>query len=196
MITGMCLATTPDAKKDASTSFKAAPSRSDSTSTVDSETSPPFNAMKQQLFKTKMCRHFLNGRCKYSDKCTFSHNQNELTVRGDFSKTKLCKKANCNDSTCGYAHTVKELRVPTSNLCPSVFEHRICTDKSCKYSHNTTYFEELRVAKRSTSSKSIAQTPASTDASSSPSGTPEPLAADLVQALIQMLSLAQTGTQN
>ena len=184
-------------KSEVNTTLKMAPMRSDSTSTVDSDTAP-FNAMKQQLFKTKMCRHFLNGRCKYSVKCTFSHDQRELTIRNDFAKTKLCKKLNCSDLSCGYAHSVSELRVPTAALCPSVASNQPCQDRSCKYSHNTTYFEELQIANRAlqVGSEPTPSTPTldsteSYSGLSTPSAISEPLAADLVQALIHMLSMAK-----
>jgi hypothetical protein len=167
-------------------STKAPVVRSDSTSTVDSE-SFSFNAMKQQLFKTKMCRHFINGRCKYADKCTFSHDQSELTVRTDFAKTKLCKKNACTDPACGYAHSIDELRVPTSSLCSSLVRKGKCDDASCKLSHNTTYFSELQVAKHA-GNVSIAS-PVSTTADDVT--TPTVDTADLVNTLIRMLSMAQ-----
>lgn len=194
---GVKLAMPLRSKSDVSTPLKMAPMRSDSTSTVDSDTAP-FNAMKQQLFKTKMCRHFLNGRCKYSEKCTFSHDHRELTVRNDFAKTKLCKKLNCSDLSCGYAHSVSELRVPTAALCPTVASNQPCRDRSCKFSHNTTYFEELQVANRALQggaepnpSTPTIETAESYSGLSTPSAISEPLAADLVQALIHMLSMAK-----
>ena len=181
------------------TSLKNPPTRSDSTSTVDSD-SFSFNAMKQQLFKTKMCRHFINGRCKYSEKCTFSHDQAELAVRTDFAKSKLCKKTSCVDPACGYAHSVDELRVPTASLCPRTINKGICSDPACKFSHNTTYFDELALAKRVNAGKEspvpTIVSPASSDHDvSTPTMVPEPLAADLVNTLIRMLSMAQVEVQ-
>jgi hypothetical protein len=181
-------------RRRSSATMKAPPLRSDSTSTVESE-SLSFNAMKIQLFKTKMCRHFLNGRCKYSDNCTFSHNKSELTIRTDFAKTKLCKKGGCVDPACGYAHSVDELRVPTANLCPSMIHDGKCNDIECRFSHNTTYFDELAIARRGLSSPTASASGA-TSISTPTTILSEPIALDLVQKLIQMLSIAQQETMN
>jgi hypothetical protein len=183
------------ARKNSSATLKAPPARSDSTSTFDSD-SFSFNAMKQQLFKTKMCRHFINGRCKYSEKCTFSHDQSELTVRTDFAKTKLCKKVSCVDPNCGYAHSVEELRVPTASLCPQTIQKGKCSDPACMFSHNTTYFDELAVARKASKDSTKIESPAfSSHDVSTPTMAAEPLAADLVNTLIRMLSMAQADTQ-
>ena len=181
-------------RRTTSTAVKAPPMRSDSTSTVESE-SVTFNAMKQQLFKTKMCRHFLNGRCKYSENCTFSHDKAELTIRTDFAKTKLCKKPGCVDPVCGYAHSSDELRVPTAHLCPFLIRDGKCTKTECKFSHNTTYFDELAIAKCGVASPSASVS----DGAGILTPTAvlsEPLTVDLVQKLIHMLSLAQQETTN
>ena len=182
-------------RRSSSGTLKAPPTRSDSTSTVESD-SVSFNAMKIQLFKTQMCRHFLNGLCKYSEKCTFSHDKSELTVRTDFAKTKLCKKTGCVDPACGYAHSVDELRVPTANLCPYMMRDGKCNERECRFSHNTTYFDELAIAKRGLSSPTASTSGDATTISTPTAVLSEPVAVDLVQKLIQMLSMAQQETLN
>lgn len=173
-------------------SGKKAPMRSDSTSTVDSESSPEFNAMKRQLFKTKMCRHFLSGKCKYNTNCTFSHDRTELVVRKDMAKTKLCKKTHCVDSNCTYAHSVDEIRYATDELCPNLARRGACPGAlSCAYSHNMTYLEELAVANKLKSPETHVSSPGSSSGISTPTVATEATANELVQALIDMLSLAQ-----
>ena len=175
--------------------------RSDSTSTVDSETGVvEFNAMKRQLFKTKMCRHFLNGKCKYNADCTFSHDRSELLVRKDMAKTKLCKKPNCSDSACTYAHSLDEIRYATDDMCANLIRRGECSDAAaCPYSHNMTYLEELAVASRGKTAtarrtpSTQAVSPASSSGISTPTVTTEASANELVHALIQMLSIAQSS---
>ncbi len=61
--------------------------------------------------KTKMCVHFLGGRCKKFDKCPFAHYAYELQERPDMSRTSMCPRgAKCTKPGCTYAHTRAELR--------------------------------------------------------------------------------------
>ena len=180
-------------------SVKMAPSRSGSTSTVDTVVTSSglleFNAMKRQLFKTKMCRHFLNGKCKYNDDCTFSHDKSELVVRKDMAKTKLCKKTNCTDTHCSYAHSFAEIRSATDQLCPCWLRNGSCPQgNNCKFSHNSTYLEELAVAsktKQALVAPSVSGSRSSTPEITTPTVTSDDTAADLVQTLINLLSVAQ-----
>ena len=116
----------PPRRDKSGSSTKYAPMRSDSTSTVDSivnasadETVFENNAMKRQLFKTKICRHHLIGRCKYSENCFFAHSVDQIARRIDFRRTKLCSKSNCRDANCLYAHSVDEIRDPYADVCES-----------------------------------------------------------------------------
>lgn len=215
------------------------PLRSDSTSTVDSTTdnvlhSPALsksssstvsfenNAMKRQLYKTKICRHNLIGRCKYNDNCFFAHSAQQIVPRIDFRKTKLCSKANCHDFHCLYAHNVEEIRDPYAPLCPDWVGKGVCSNGTgCKYSHNLTHLEELALTsttnppssrKASTASSSPVEMPTngllstpddhlSESYSSTGGSTPEledtaedMSAEDLVMALVQMLSVGGPRT--
>ncbi len=200
---------------------KYAPMRSDSTSTVDSinasvdeSASSVFenNAMKRQLFKTKICRHHLIGRCKYSENCFFAHSVDQIARRIDFRRTKLCSKSNCRDSNCLYAHSVDEIRDPYADVCQNWINTGSCSQgNSCKFSHNLTHLEEMAIANgikhpspRPTSASSKKdpiinitglQTPTACETPSPVVPTPvagEPSAEELVQALIQMLSASPT----
>ena len=195
----------PSVGRKRSSVAKNAPMRSDSTSTVDTvvlishtnrqslnrpaietttttESPSPFefNAMKRQLYKTKMCRHYLNGKCKYNKDCTFSHDRSELLVRKDMAKTKLCKKPHCSDPNCAYAHSVVEIRDATNQMCPQWLHYGTCPNgNACRLSHNSTYLEELAVA---TSVPTPSPTPGLTEPNQVHSAT------DLVDALLEMLS--------
>ena len=198
---------------------KYAPMRSDSTSTVDSvnasvdDAASVFenNAMKRQLFKTKICRHHLIGRCKYSENCFFAHSVDQIARRIDFRRTKLCSKSNCRDSNCLYAHSVDEIRDPYADVCQNWINTGSCTlGNSCKFSHNLTHLEEMAIAtgikhssrphsasskKDSTMSINGLQTPTACNTPTPVVPTPvasEPSAEELVQALIQMLSASPT----
>ena len=69
------------------------------------------NRIKKKLFKTKVCKHFLKGRCLYGDDCTFAHFSEEIQLRPNLHKTKMCAKNDCKDAACPYAHSSNELRV-------------------------------------------------------------------------------------
>ena len=167
--------------------------RSDSTSTVDtvsqfSDPSFEFNAMKRQLFKTKVCRHFLSGKCKYNSSCTFAHSKVDLKLPPDFRKSRLCQKGNCNDSSCQYAHSSGEIRDTYSEMCPHWLKGSCPFGSSCKLSHNLTHLEELAIA-ASIKSESEPAPSVDEDALITPTyQIRDPCAIDLVQALLQMLS--------
>ena len=200
---------------------KYAPMRSDSTSTVDSINASvdaadsavtvfENNAMKRQLFKTKICRHHLIGRCKYSENCFFAHSVDQITRRIDFRRTKLCSKSNCRDSNCLYAHSVDEIRDPYADVCQNWINSGSCPHgNACKFSHNLTHLEETAIANgikdpshrqpSSSNRESLGigglQTPTACETPSPVEPTPgacEPSAEELVQALIQMLSTSPT----
>lgn len=214
----------PRREKSATTGVnKYAPTRSDSTSTVDSvnasvdDTVFENNAMKRQLFKTKICRHHLIGRCKYSENCFFAHSVDQIARRIDFRRTKLCSKSNCRDSNCLYAHSVDEIRDPYADVCQTWINTGSCNlGNSCKFSHNLTHLEEMAIATgtkepiRQSSSTNISkkdsidiprldgglQTPTACETPSpvvQNSLSSDPTAEELVQALIQMLSRSTTN---
>jgi Zinc finger C-x8-C-x5-C-x3-H type (and similar) len=117
------------------------------------------NLMKQQLFKTKVCRHFLSGRCKYSNDCTFAHSSNELQNRPDFRRTKICSKSECRDPQCQYAHNPDQVRDAFDVLCPAWLSGNCPNGIACPLSHNPTHLEELAVAYRIDSSDATIITP-------------------------------------
>ena len=140
------------------------------------------NVMKAQLFKTKVCRHYLSGRCKYGSGCTFAHSAVELQTRPDFRRTKLCSKLNCGDGICGYAHTMDEIRDAYDVICPAWLAASCTNGQACPLSHNATHIEELAVAYKLAESSSMY-------VGGTPVATPTALYADVLIASLQLLGL-------
>mmetsp|Transcript_51118 Transcript_51118/g.118815 ORF Transcript_51118/g.118815 Transcript_51118/m.118815 type:complete len:441 (+) Transcript_51118:59-1381(+) len=81
---------------------------------------------KKQFHKTKFCRYYNVGQCRYGTDCPFAHSQSELTIAPDLTKTTLCEawlagQCQLTAEQCQYAHGEGELRVTpvfgTSSLC-------------------------------------------------------------------------------
>ncbi|CAE7539666.1 unnamed protein product [Symbiodinium sp. CCMP2456] len=78
------------------------------TSRFPTSSDPP-----KHLVKTKLCKHFTKGYCRYEGNCTFAHQLDELVYRPDLTKTKWCARflsGACNVRNCSFAHSVAELR--------------------------------------------------------------------------------------
>lgn len=67
-----------------------------------------------QFVKTKLCKHYTKGYCKFEDHCFFAHDLGELLFRPDLTKTKLCQTfmmtGACSNDRCSFAHGVEDLR--------------------------------------------------------------------------------------
>ncbi|CAJ1399911.1 unnamed protein product, partial [Effrenium voratum] len=70
-------------------------------------------APPKHLVKTKLCKHFTKGYCRYQDQCAFAHETDELVYRPDLTKTKMCSRflveGGCSNN-CSFAHSWEELR--------------------------------------------------------------------------------------
>lgn len=84
---------------------------------------------RQQFHKTKLCRFYPIGECRYEDDCPYAHDQFEMEYTPDLTKTALCvefDKGACTKSSdkCPYAHGREELRTTdafsTSPMCKRV----------------------------------------------------------------------------
>lgn len=70
------------------------------------------------LYKTKMCRYYLNGECRFGDDCVFAHGTEELRsgTTHPLRKTKKCSafhsretKGICyHGSSCNFIHREPE----------------------------------------------------------------------------------------
>lgn len=67
-----------------------------------------------QLSKTRRCSFFLEGRCKFTEGCTYAHSIDELRkAPEELRKTKMCDlfvNGLCQDSKCNFAHDYAEIR--------------------------------------------------------------------------------------
>lgn len=67
-----------------------------------------------QLSKTRRCSFFLEGRCKFTEGCTYAHSVDELRkAPEELRKTKMCDlfvNGMCQDSKCNFAHDYAEIR--------------------------------------------------------------------------------------
>lgn len=79
------------------------------------EEEPKPREVPRQFRKTKFCRFFETGGCRYEDQCTFAHNLKELEDLPDLKKTSICKlwlSGQCKLAAgeCTYAHGNEDLR--------------------------------------------------------------------------------------
>mmetsp|Transcript_25375 Transcript_25375/g.58868 ORF Transcript_25375/g.58868 Transcript_25375/m.58868 type:complete len:231 (+) Transcript_25375:69-761(+) len=66
-----------------------------------------------RFFKTKLCKHFTKGYCRFQDACAFAHQLDELVYRPDLTRTKWCARylaGTCTTRNCSFAHSADELR--------------------------------------------------------------------------------------
>lgn len=101
--------------------------------------------------KTKLCHRYVSGRCSNS-KCTFAHGEQELRLRPDLRRTKLCQQwmeqGLCrNGSDCTFAHGQAELQSTNdffkTTLCPAWKSTARCDfGAACRHAHGQ---EELRL---------------------------------------------------
>jgi len=81
---------------------------------------PRNKSFEAQVAKTKMCRFFALGQCRFSaHDCRFAHSVSEMKVCPDLSKTSLCRawcRGECplSSEECSFAHGCNELRRTTA----------------------------------------------------------------------------------
>mmetsp|Transcript_93108 Transcript_93108/g.216375 ORF Transcript_93108/g.216375 Transcript_93108/m.216375 type:complete len:737 (-) Transcript_93108:863-3073(-) len=105
-----------------------------------------------QLFKTDMCKFFLQSRCENGDNCSYAHNIDEVRRKPDLTRTSMCKAmvqaGVCTDKSCRFAHSESQLRATHGffkmKMCGFALSGRCKHGKNCRFAHSP---EELRPAK-------------------------------------------------
>lgn len=78
-------------------------------------TSTASSVPRSELKFTKMCRHWIRGKCDMGESCNFAHSDLELREQPNLVATQLCfrfsSKGRCNKGAkCTFAHGREELR--------------------------------------------------------------------------------------
>jgi hypothetical protein len=98
--------------------------------------------ISKQLHKTKMCMHFLKGKCRYGPECSYAHSEIELKGRPNLRKTRLCKNyemGQCDNPHCPFAHGGEELRgtdgVWKTVMCAKWLNGTCRAGSRCRFAH-------------------------------------------------------------
>ncbi|KAF4673591.1 hypothetical protein FOL47_010398 [Perkinsus chesapeaki] len=75
------------------------------------DVSKEWSGIKKRMYKTQVCKYYIRGRCLHGPLCAFAHSVDELNMKPDLTKTKLCIKPGCSNPKCSFAHTLDELRL-------------------------------------------------------------------------------------
>jgi len=105
-----------------------------------------------QLFKTDMCKFFLQSRCENGDRCSYAHTVDEVRRKPDLTRTSMCRAmaqtGSCMDAGCRFAHTEEQLRATHGffkmKMCGFAQSGRCKHGNNCRFAHSP---EELRPAK-------------------------------------------------
>mmetsp|Transcript_1582 Transcript_1582/g.4813 ORF Transcript_1582/g.4813 Transcript_1582/m.4813 type:complete len:514 (-) Transcript_1582:165-1706(-) len=100
---------------------------------------------KKQFHKTKLCRYYNVGQCRYGTECPFAHSQSELSVAPDLTKTTMCEAwlaGHCSRplGQCQFAHGEEELRVT-----PAFGNSTLCKRRTGKDSQDSEFGEPEQV---------------------------------------------------
>lgn len=111
-----------------------------------------------QLFKTEMCKFYLQGSCENGRSCSYAHDPNEIRHKPDLTNTSMCKNyardGVCSDPQCRFAHSEAQLRATSGffkmKMC-GFFESGKCKNgDSCRFAHTP---DELRPPSQASSKK-------------------------------------------
>jgi len=118
----------------------------------------------QQLFKTEMCKFFMQGRCDSGDNCSYAHSPSDLRIKPNLEKTSKCKNiikfGVCNDESCRFAHTEEELRATHGffkmKMCGFVSSGRCKRGAACRFAHSKTEMRPPKQEKHSDGQQNLA----------------------------------------
>ncbi|CAJ1402572.1 unnamed protein product [Effrenium voratum] len=96
-----------------------------------------------QLFKTDMCKFFLEGRCENGDACSYAHEMTEVRSKPDLTRTSMCRRISnegvCNDVSCRFAHSEEELRSTSGffkmKMCVFAQSGKCKHGNRCRFAH-------------------------------------------------------------
>eukprot|EP00746_Dinoflagellata_sp_MGD_P153497 gnl/MRDRNA2_/MRDRNA2_84276_c0_seq8.p1 gnl/MRDRNA2_/MRDRNA2_84276_c0~~gnl/MRDRNA2_/MRDRNA2_84276_c0_seq8.p1 ORF type:complete len:373 (-),score=65.36 gnl/MRDRNA2_/MRDRNA2_84276_c0_seq8:560-1678(-) len=115
----------PNAKEDPENDFASTMSTVSSDGQQEEAPQPPLKSFARTLWRTKICKHFLKGTCRYGDKCGFAHSDDAINEKPNLVKTTMCsrfQKGCCwKGESCQFAHGRDELKaVPIVQDVPIV----------------------------------------------------------------------------
>eukprot|EP00747_Dinoflagellata_sp_TGD_P102697 gnl/TRDRNA2_/TRDRNA2_168742_c3_seq4.p1 gnl/TRDRNA2_/TRDRNA2_168742_c3~~gnl/TRDRNA2_/TRDRNA2_168742_c3_seq4.p1 ORF type:complete len:547 (+),score=111.00 gnl/TRDRNA2_/TRDRNA2_168742_c3_seq4:124-1764(+) len=131
------------------------------------EPPPPTKYVAKQLVKTRFCKHFLRGYCRYERRCAYAHDSAELMPRPNLLKTKICVdflSGSCSSDRCTYAHGLGELRSqqdtePADSLSsmqqPGALSRTSTSASICRGSEPSQYGSTITSASRTTTAQSL-----------------------------------------
>lgn len=64
----------------------------DSINSAAAEKAAISEALSKRIIKTKLCNHYLRGKCIRANTCCFAHSVEELRSPPNLQKTRLCVK--------------------------------------------------------------------------------------------------------
>ncbi|CAE7454662.1 ML4 [Symbiodinium natans] len=97
-----------------------------------------------QLFKTDMCKFFLEGRCQNGDACSYAHEATEVRTKPDLTRTSMCRTllrdGACNNDNCRFAHSESELRSTHGffkmKMCVFAQSGKCKHGSQCRFAHS------------------------------------------------------------
>jgi hypothetical protein len=104
-----------------------------------------------QLFKTDMCKFFLENRCENGNRCAYAHDPDEIRTKPDLTWTSMCRTlletGSCLNRSCRFAHQESELRATHGffkmKMCVFAQSGRCKHGSACRFAHSP---DELRPA--------------------------------------------------
>jgi len=105
-------------------------------------------ATNGQLYKTRLCYYFAQGKCSWGASCHHAHSLAELKPKPNLTKTSLCPLLEtCNRVGCSYAHSRDELR-STDSFAKTKVCFGSCENcrfgGNCRYAHSVNELRTVR----------------------------------------------------
>lgn len=89
---------------------------------------PRMRPMRNKFHKTRICRFFLEGKCRKKGACNYAHGEQEMSTQPDLRRTKMCPAVvsggACTSPCCTFAHSASELRAEPKADSPKAAKQR------------------------------------------------------------------------